>query len=225
MKGRYLLAGFITLLIFLLGMLLGLVVEGKRVDYIQTQSKSQNLDFVSLQLQYQLISELSQERNCPAVSAAFNDFLKELGKTEERLIEYDKEATINKEDFALLKQEYVQAEVNYWMLAKRTKDVCKSDFVTLLYFYAPSEICKECDNQGFVLTYLKDKLKDKLLIFSFDSSFTNEQIIGMLTKTYNITAYPTLILENETVSGFHDSSYLMKEICKYYNNTPEICKT
>ncbi len=222
-KGKYLLAAVITGLIFLLGMLLGLIVEGKRVDYVQSQAEQQKLDFVSLQLQYQLISELSQQGNCPAVSATFEEFLKELGRTEERLIEYEKNAKVNRDSFERLKRDYVQAQVNYWLLAKKTKQICDRDIATILYFYAPTENCKECDAQGFVLTYLKDLFKEKLLIFSFDSSFREEPLVDLLIKTYNVTEYPSLVLEDKLITGFRDRDGLLKEICPLYKEKPEIC--
>jgi hypothetical protein len=222
-KGKYLLAGVLTTLIFLLGMMLGLVIEGKRADYLQNQANSQKLDFISLQLQYQLITELSQQKNCPAVTATFESYLKELMRTEERLIEYEKDSTVGKEEFNILKKEYAQAQVNYWMLAQKTKEICSNDFITILYFYAPSEQCKDCDNQGFVLTYLKQKLKDKILIFSFDSNFKEEPLIGMLIKTFGIQEYPALVIEDKTINGFQDSDAIMKKLCPLYKEKPEAC--
>jgi hypothetical protein len=222
-RGKYLLAAFITALIFMLGMLLGLVIEDKRVSFIQEQSREQKLDFVSLQLQYQLISELSQEGNCPAVSATFDEYMQELARTEERLVTYQKEATINKDEFNLLKQEYVQAQVNYWLLAKKTKEICKNDFVTVLYFYAPSETCDDCDNQAFVLTYLKQKLKDKILIFSFDSTFEEESLVNLLVKTYDVKKYPSIVIDNTLVPGFQDSDAVLGKICGLYKEKPESC--
>ena len=223
LKGKYLIAGIITLLIFLLGMLLGLVMEGKRVTYIQTQAREQKLDFISLQLQYQLIEELSQQGNCPAVSATFDDFLLELARTEERLTEYQQDSKLNKKDFDFLKQEYVQAQVNYWLLAKKTKEICNRDVVNILYFYSPSEKCPQCDTQGFVLTYLKDLFKDKVLVFSFDSSFEDEKIIDLLIKTYNVTEYPSVVVEDKLISGFSSRDELLKEICPLYEEKPEEC--
>lgn len=222
-KGKYLIAAIITLLIFLLGMLLGLVIEGKRVTYIQGQAHQQKLDFVSLQLQYQLISELHQQGNCQAVSATFDDFLFELARTEERLIEYQRDSKINWRDFNFLKHEYVQAQVNYWLLAKKTKEICDRDVVSVLYFYSPSEYCSQCDTQGFVLTYLKDLFKDKLLIFAFDSSFTDEPIINLLIKTYNVTEYPSVVVGDKLVSGFSDRDELLAEICPMYSEKPKEC--
>jgi hypothetical protein len=223
MKGKYMLAAFITALIFLLGMLLGLVVEDKRVSYIQEESRGQKLDFMSLQLQYELISDLSQTGNCPAVAATFNDFMGELAKTEERLVTYQKEAKINKDEFNLLKKEYVQAQINYWILAKRTKEICDNDFSTVLYFYAPTENCNDCDNQAFVLTYLKQKLKDKILIFSFDSTFEQEPLVNLLVKTYNMTQYPSLVIDNSLVTGLQDSDAIIAKICPLYKEKPEAC--
>lgn len=224
LKGKYWLAFVITALIFILGMMLGFLMEGRRADYLQNQARDQKLDFISLQLQYQLISELSQQKNCPAVTSTFENYLKDLMRTEERLLGYQKEAVINKNEFDLLKQEYAQAQVNYWILAKKTKEICKNDFVTILYFYGPSENCKDCDNQGFVLTYLKQKLKDKVLIFSFDSNFAEkEPLIDLLIKTYGVKEYPSVVIDDNLSTGFEDSDTIMKEICPLYKEKPEAC--
>ena len=120
-RGKYIIAGFITAVIFLLGMLLGMVIEGQRAEMVDDVVQEQKLSYGSLQLQYQLISEFEKQDNCPAVSATFEEYIKQLVRAQERLDKYEKDAKVNKEVFTMLKQEYVQAEINYWLLAKKNK--------------------------------------------------------------------------------------------------------
>ncbi|MBW3023261.1 hypothetical protein KY308_04100, partial [Candidatus Woesearchaeota archaeon] len=82
LKGKYLLAAFITLIIFLLGMFLGMVIEGKRTEMMGDSAQEQKLSYGSLQLQYQMISEFGQKGNCPAITATFEEYVKELVKAE-----------------------------------------------------------------------------------------------------------------------------------------------
>ena len=223
LKGKYLLAAFITAVIFLLGMFLGMVVEGKRAELISDIAQEQKLSLGSLQLQYQLISELEQKGNCPAVSSTFEEYMKQLVKAQERLDKYEKDATVNKETFNMLKQEYVQAEVNYWLLARKTKELCDRDFVTILFFYTPEEQCPDCNDQSFVLTYIKQLLKEKVLIFSFDATLDREPIINVLRNSYNLTAYPALVIEGKTVQGMQDKENILKEVCPEFKQKPEEC--
>jgi hypothetical protein len=222
-KEKYIVTALITGGIFLLGLMLGVVIEGKRVGYIDDISKTQNLDFSSIQLQYAFIDQLSQENNCEAVSTTFEKNIENLEATRARLESFDEDATLNKKEFDILKREYTLAQIRYWLLAKRTKNLCGSDIVTILYFFSDELECPQCDNQAFVLTYLKKVFKDKLLIFSFDSKFSQESMISIFESTYNISRYPSLVIEGETYEGIMETEEILKNMCHYYSNEIEEC--
>ena len=156
-RDKYIIAGAITLGIFLLGLFLGLSIEGKRVNYIESVSRKQGLDFSSLQLQYAFIDQMSQEKNCMAVQKTFEQNINNLESTRIRLENFDRDATLNKNELDVLKNEYILAQVRYWLLAERTKKLCDADIVNILYFYSDQKECPECEKQAFVLTYLDRK--------------------------------------------------------------------
>ena len=222
-KKRYFIAALLTLSIFLLGLMLGLVIEGKRVQYINAVNRIEKLDYSSLQLQYAYIDQLSQEKNCDAVSKTFENSIKNLITTSERLEEYEKSANINKEDFAILKREYILAQLNYWLLAKRTKKICNRDLVSILYFYSTKKECPQCEEQAFVLTYLKQQFKENLLIFALDSKYVGEPMIEMLKDQYGISKYPTLIIEDTALEGFTSKDEILKIICPLYEGDIDYC--
>ena len=222
-REKYVIAGAITLGIFLLGLFLGLAIEGKRVNYIESVSRMQNLDFSSLQLQYAFIDQLSQEKNCLAVQKTFEENINNLESTRIRLENFNRDATLNKNELDILKNEYTLAQIRYWLLAERTRKLCGSDLVSILYFFSDDNECPDCEKQAFVLTYLKKKFKDKLLIFSFDSKFEDEPMIPLLIKTYNVSAYPTIVVEGKPKSRFQDKDTILREICGYYKEKTEDC--
>jgi len=222
-KDKYLIAGAITLGVFLLGLFLGLAIEGKRVNYIESLGRKQNLDFSSLQLQYAFIDQMSQEKNCLAVEKTFEQNINNLESTRTRLENFDRDATLNKNEFDLLKNEYILAQIRYWMLAERTRNLCGRDVASILYFFSDEQECQDCDKQAFVLTYLKKKFKDKLLVFSFDSKFESEPMIPLLKKTYNVTSYPTIVIEGKSKNRFQDKDAILKEICSSYKEKTEDC--
>lgn len=225
-KSNYVLAAFITLAIFALGMLMGLVIEGKRADYLQTVAREQKLDVASIQLQYQYISELAEEQNCQAMSVSLEEFVTALVKSQKRLEDYETDAKLNQEDFLATKQEYVQAELSYWLLAGKMRALCNKDIATVLYFYGSDESCPDCDSQAFVLTYLKNIFREKLLVFSIDYQLEREAMVKILTTNNNITEYPAIVLNNQTYQGLVSKEILLKEICKSFraNETPEVCQ-
>lgn len=222
-KDKYVIAGIITLGVFLLGLFLGLAIEGKRVNYIESAGKRQNLDFSSLQLQYAFIDQLSQEKNCLAVQKTFEQNINNLESTRIRLENFDRDATLNRNELDMLKNEYILAQIRYWLLAERTRKLCGSDIVSILYFFSDEDECQDCEKQAFVLTYLKKKFKDRLLIFSFDSKFDNEPMVPLLKNTYNVTAYPTIVIGSRPLAGFQDKDVILNEICDNYREKTEEC--
>lgn len=222
-RDKYIMAAIITAGIFIMGLLLGLLIEGKRVGYIDEVSREQNLDFSSLQLQYAYIDQLSQEKNCGAVSTTFETNIENLEEARVRLENFDEDGTINKKDFDLLKREYTLAQIRYWLLAKRTKELCSVESVSILYFFSDDEECPSCESQAFILTFLKKQFKERLLIFSFDSKFEQEPLLNVLEASYGITKYPTLIIEGKKYEGFTEKESILVAICQYYTSEIEEC--
>ena len=212
-KRRYIFAGILTLLIFTLGLMLGLVIEGKRVEVIQEQANEQRLDLNSLQLQYAYINQLAQEKNCPALAKSFDKNVNTLESTRIKLENYYNGASVNKAEFDIIRRDYTIAQFNYWLFAKKYKSLCDADIVTVLFFYDDDDKCDTCSDQGFVLSYLKKIFEDKLLNFAIYGRYDSEPMVDILKSTYDIQRYPTLIIEDEKFEGFMDRTTLKNQLC------------
>lgn len=222
-KEKYVIAAFLTAGIFLLGLFLGFVIEGKRVSYIQSVSEEQRLDFSSLQLQYAYIDQLNRDKDCNAVIKTSEKYLENLEATRIKLETYTDNSKLNQRDFDILKREYIIAQLNYWLLAKKTKDLCNSDSVSILYFFSTEDKCPNCDQQAFILTYLKKIFKEKLLIFALDSEYTGESMLDILKNRYDVVTFPTLIIEEKKLESLVSKDKILKEICPRYTSEIETC--
>jgi hypothetical protein len=223
-KNRYFLAFLITLVVFTLGLLLGLVVESKRIQLIELKDQQQRMDFDSLQLQYQFVDLFGEEKNCQALKKTFEESIQNLEATRAKLENYLQDSNINKKEFEALKREYTLAQLRFWLLTKKTKDICDIEHSSIFYFYADNKECPQCADQATVLTYLKSKLDISLLNFVFDGQFEQEPMIGILKEIYDIKAYPTLIINGKKFEGFTSKEKILKEICPTYVRTKnEIC--
>jgi hypothetical protein len=223
-KEKHLIAAILTVGIFLLGLFLGLLVDGERIDFLKSQSDAEKLDYSSMQLQYAFIDQLSQENNCPAVSKTFEQNINNLEDARMRLENYDEDAKLGKDDFIVLKREYTHAQIRYWLLAKKTKEICDAELSSILYFYANNELCPRCEDQAFILTYLKKRFKQKLMIFALDSDLVEEPLISILKDTYNLTFYPTLIIDDEKYEGFTEKDDILRVICPNFSDDIEDCE-
>lgn len=217
----YVAAFAITTIIFILGILLGMVVEERRLSYVENKYQQDKINYESLQLQYLYLATLTEGEGCEAFSTTLNGYLKKLEETRIRLESYAQDGNVFPNEFTELRRQYFIAELNYWLLAKKTRETCNSDTITVLYFYTPQ--CSECENQGYVLDYLKRVFGDRLLIFALDESFKEEEMIPILKNTFNITSAPTMIVENHKFEGFVPEDRLNEFICKKYESPPEGC--
>ncbi len=219
---RYIAAGIITLFIFALGLSLGLIIEGQRTYYVESMYEEHEVELSSSQLQYKYLLGLKEDLPCSVLYSSLEKNLVELEKTRVKLVNYEKDSKINDERFGLLKRKYTLEQINYWLLAKEVKDVCGHKGVSILYFYSDDEKCPMCEKQEFVLTYLKKYFGEKLLNFPIDEQL-NEPMVDLLKQQYNITQYPTLIIEDEKFPAFTTKEKIVEKVCSYYGDIEE-CK-
>jgi len=223
-KRKYIIAFIITLAIFLLGFFLGFVMDLQRVNYFQEITDKQKLDLNSLQLQYELAQEEPFSESCGAFEVLFQRFMTDLEYNRQRIDTYQEQANIKSEDFQNLKREYMLSQIKFWQISRNLEKFCPQnyDFVTVIYFYSDEVSCSDCVNQANVLDYYKRVLKDKILIFSIDETFKDrESIIELFKATYNITQYPTLIIDDKVYSSMIDKAELKNILCSGYLSEQE----
>ena len=103
--------------------------------------------------------------------------------------------------------------------------MCGFDYTIVSYFYRKKEFCPDCDAQSFVLSDIKKDLEDlerdeELLIFSFDADL-ELPAVNILIRHYNITEYPSIIIDDRPYTGLYKKNGLKKMLCK--DNNLSIC--
>lgn len=221
-KKEHFIALIITLVVFVIGILIGLKVSDLRVGYVEDISRVQKIDLESLQLQYLFLNtQKNKNESCIVLQKTLDQSLHDLENARLKIENYIQ--NLQREDFILTKKEYMLNEIRYWLLAQQMKQECGADIVSILYFYAKDENCGECSTQGYVLTSLKDIFKDKLLIFSLDYEF-DESMIKILNNVYNLRKAPNLVIENKKFEGLIAQDRLGNIICGNYKDKPKECE-
>ena len=211
---RYIIAFVLTIAIFSIGILLGVIVSTQRETAISKANAMQKLDYDSLQLQYLFLTASTLDKNCNAMLSALEHSTSQLESSREKLESYIDENDFW--DYDALKKDYMLAEIRYWLFAKKANEICKRNNAAVLYFYSNEEdSCRDCNAQGLILTYLKEIFGDKLLIFSIDGDYS-EQMIGILRGNYNVTEYPTIVINEDVYVGLQDKEDLYNLICGKY---------
>lgn len=219
---KYVLAFILTLVVFSGGIIVGIILENAQLNSSQQIILKEKVNLRSLQLQQNYIG--LGTTNCNTLHSILENNIDELGKKMTLVIDYEKKAIFNQEEFNLQLQDYFLTEIQFYLISQEIDKKCPQDSVKVLYFYDENKD----DTQGDILRYLKKKFEAKILIFSLDSGFEQEPMINTLLTSYNITAYPSIVLGDKVFQGHRGVRELMKILCKEFKeiNTkiPEECK-
>ncbi len=191
---RYAIAGFVVFMVFVTAFMLGTYMEGVRNESLRVNIEEQRNELNDLLLQYQYISELEKQQNCEALAVIFHESLEQLDTQSQRLQGYEEQRKLENSDYKRLRKAYTVSQVNYWLLAKRLKDLCGMQYSDILYFFSSPKNCADCENQGIHLDYVKKRLGDEVLIFALDGS--EEGIIALLKANYEVERFPTLVIDD-----------------------------
>ena len=218
-KEQYVVTAFLTLVVFLLGISLGMILSNERMKWAEETVRDQEVTFQSLQFQYLYLDSIEEDNNsCVVLHASLEDALSVLGFSLDTFLEYKKQMKIQRDTNNAVERRYLLDNLRYWLLAKRAKKACGLDLVNILYFYSENE-CDICPDQGVILTYFKKKFEENLLIFPINADLQeNEPMIEILLKQYNVTTFPSIVIEETKFEDVIGKNTLGSILCELYKN-------
>ena len=217
---KYIIAGIITALIFGLGLTLGLILEDARYGLVQQVNQDQEVRYQSLQLQYLFLTTFHNENSCPILAATLQETITDLSNSLNDVISYEEKKTGNDAKKITVERRYLLDNLRYWLLAKESKQKCNMDIVPVIYFYRQE--CESCSGQGTILTYYKNLLEDQLLVFPVNLDLVErEPMAKIIQSQYNVTQFPTLIIDNTKYEGVVDKDQMKEIICSSLHEAPQ----
>ncbi len=205
--GKYLLAFVLTLLVFSGGIVIGIFFENARLNDSRQINLDEKVNLKSLQLQQEYVKSGIAE--CRSMNQILERTIAELDRKVDTIVDYEKRSVLKDKEFNLQLRDYFLTEIQFLLLSREIDRDCQRDHATVLFFYNEDKQ----DVQGRILDYLKSLLGSKVLIFSFDSQFTDEPMIKLLLTSYKINVYPAVVVEDKVFQGLTSTKVLLKEIC------------
>lgn len=207
---NYVLALVLTIIIFSGGILLGIFIDRLRLnDAVQT-TLNEKVNLRSLQLQQNYLD--SGQADCKALNRVLEANINELAKKMAVVIDYEKRSVFNEAEFKLQLQDYFLTEIQFLLVSQEIDKKCTKDNIKILYFYDDNPF----DTQGDILDYLKKVFGSRVLVFSLDSTFTQEPMINILLTSYNIKQFPAVIVDSQIFQGHTSVEALMDALCKEF---------
>jgi hypothetical protein len=194
-------AFFLTFIVFFSGFSIGFLIN----DFKQ---KDLNADLTLIkdsveknQVEIALMNYLNDNISCDYMKlrvSSINEKVYDLGI---KVGNYEDNNGVLNEDYYNLKKSYINSLINNWINVNNAKDLCKLNYSTILYFYSLKETCPECEKQTVVLSAIKELYGINALIYSIDSTLELDTV-NILRYSYNVTQYPSLVINGKTYSGF-----------------------
>ena len=194
-KTKYLAVFATTTLIFIVGILVGNYFASLKLEKIDDIESQLKIDTLGTELQFSLFAQ----QPCGFInSTPLIDELHELGV---KLDHMENILGKKNKDVLMLKDYYSILELRQWMLENEIKDKCGENRTLVLYFYSnDKDACPKCEEQGFILTYIRKNFKD-VNIYSFDADSDNAAIKA-IKSIYQIETVPTVVVNGKKVENF-----------------------
>lgn len=212
------LAFAISVALFAAGVLIGYSFNAVKVDVTTRQIGEMRSDVENLQLEFMYLDTMGLQHACPVLEQESNRLVKKLDSFGEELTNYE-EANDFGSNFYELKDTYHFLQLRTWLLQERMKRECGNDIVTVMYFY--SKNCPACQQQGYTITYLKQNLEDRLMVFALDTGW-QQPMMNALTSDFKVESTPSLVI-NGRLYGPLGKEDLKGVICGEYDIKPEFC--
>lgn len=184
---------------------MGQELSDQKVDSLTQQMERLTVERESQDLSRRLAENLPTN-NCEALNAAVRQTIADVESLRKQVATYEQSQKIDNPDFKLLKKQYTNLLIEYWLTTKKIEERCGSNIVKVLYIYADQRQCERCKDQGTVLTKYRQQYDDQLLVFPLDSTL-DLPTVNVLIDAYNIDQYPALIVQGDAYTGFkgHDA--------------------
>lgn len=193
---RYILALFITVVVFVTAFALSNIISTKRVSEVKGLQDKIALDILSLETQFDLVREVS----CANVDSTV--LSSEINNLAEKLTFTENERGADDEQVIYLKRYYALLQIKDYLLSKRLTEKCSTKTVSVIYLYSNKpETCEKCREQGLVLTYLRENYPE-LRVYAFDKDL-DLSAMRTLLSIYKVQGeLPALIVNDKVYYGF-----------------------
>lgn len=183
-------------IIFISGLLVGSMTSSRKLTDVRELQDSLRSDTLDLEILYAVLEQdpCAYVNTTPLTDQLYDiavrlDYMEGLlGKTDENVLR--------------LKKYYSLLELRQWMFERHMRDQCNQDKHFILYFYSNEPgSCPQCEEQGFVLSYLRKRFGEKIAIYSFDVS-TDSEAVQALIRRYEVETLPSVVIDDELYEGF-----------------------
>ncbi len=205
-KMKYFAVLLLTIIIFASGILLGNYISGEKAEQLNEVQENIKLRTLGAETQFQLMTM----DPCQFINST--PLTQDLYELSEKLDHLETLMGKDSDQVKRLKERYSILEIRHWLYTKKTNEECGTNHTPILYFYSNQGDCAKCEEQGYVLTYLRRKYPN-LRVYSFDIHMENPAL-NTVKDIYDVRQPPTLIVGSRVYREFQTRNDMEKILGK-----------
>ncbi|MBI2542745.1 MAG: hypothetical protein HYW24_00985 [Candidatus Aenigmarchaeota archaeon] len=208
-KINFLYVGILVMVIFGIGISVGLNYDTMRKQVIEKETKLFNAQIEDFIVTNEIIRELAS-KECKLIEPYLVDIARQSEELGNSLQNFENKGIVRGEDYEMLKNSYFLNEIHYWMTIENYKQ-CNPEITTILFFYGKND---DSIKQGFALTELRKENIGKVFVFNFDIDKIDTNAVRVLTSIYGIKQSPSLVINSKNLSTDFVSLDSLRNITK-----------
>lgn len=209
----YILIGLVTFIFFFSGIFAGVLISKTKIDVLSSQVDQFSSSMKETETMMLFLS-IYGEKACDMIYEQMNKLSEESENIGKDVAFLETTKKIDDPYYTTLKKNYMSVMLMHWLYNEKAKADCKTNSTTILFFYS-NLYCKSCKDEGTVLTYLKQKYPENIMLFSFDTDL-EITMIKHLGKLYGFEARedPVIIIEGKKYEKFMNREEIESVLCE-----------
>ena len=201
-------AGAVTVLVLLLGILLGYQMDDLRQDHLSEELRQSNLETETFSVLDDYVQR-SDRDHCQLMDVQIPSIGERNGELGSELERFEAQNIGSDEEYRYIRDRYYNNQLRLYMALNSYKDRCNGTNQTIiLYFFDDST---ESQRQGAVLNEVVTQ--KNVQVFSFNAEVDDSLVVDVLTEDFNVTDYPTVIVnDDQKFEGFISENELNYDV-------------
>jgi hypothetical protein len=187
------------------------MIENSLTSDLATKTAAVENSIQEIELESLILTVSNSNQSCVFLNDIVRRTNNNLDELAGQVAAYDEDRIIfTNDDLVNLKGKYTNLLIKSWLLQENVEKNCEKNTVSILYFY--DRECTDCIVQGNILTALKQKFKENVMIFPLDQSL-GLSTVDLLGSSYNVTAPPSIVVEEVMYNGIVRFQDLRNYVC------------
>jgi len=189
----------VTILIFTIGIFLGIMFEGSRLSTINEYYAQSDISLMDMIVFQDLVK--SNDTSCQVLIESNINFADKIYEEALLLSKYDNEPLTSGAELA--QKRYALLRTLLWMNIIKTQEKCTNEFNSVIYLYEHNtkDLTKKAEQKVWerILQDLKEEFGPEIILIpiAVDEEFIS---LNSIIKTYDIQKLPAIIINNQPIN-------------------------